>query len=77
MRMPTSLAASGVADLGASYGLARRAAECSWGEAYSLFRRSGLDWSMRLLFAIVHYYKAGDGRHGFSADPKPGSIFGA
>lgn len=27
---------------------------------------------MRLLFAVVHYYKAGDGRHGsLSADPKP------
>ena len=28
--------------------------------------------SMRLLFAIVHYYKAGDGRHGsLAADPRP------
>ena len=27
---------------------------------------------MRLLFAVVHYYKAGDGRHGsLAADPKP------
>ena len=27
---------------------------------------------MRLLFAIVHYYKAGDGRHGsLAADPRP------
>tara|TARA_B100000674_G_scaffold335459_1_gene280201 strand:+ start:1015 stop:1890 length:876 start_codon:yes stop_codon:yes gene_type:complete len=27
---------------------------------------------MRLLFAIVHYYKSGDGRHGsLAADPKP------
>ena len=25
---------------------------------------------MRLLFAVVHYYKAGDGRHGsLAADP--------
>ena len=35
-------------------------------------RRGGLGWSMRLLFAVVHYYKAGDGRHGsLAADPKP------
>ena len=28
--------------------------------------------SMRLLFAIVHYYKSGDGRHGsLAADPRP------
>ena len=27
---------------------------------------------MRLLFAVVHYYKAGDGRHGsLAADPRP------
>ena len=27
---------------------------------------------MRLLFAVVHYYKAGDGRHGsLAADPGP------
>ena len=27
---------------------------------------------MRLLFAVVHYYKSGDGRHGsLAADPKP------
>ena len=27
---------------------------------------------MRLLFAIVHYYKAGNGRHGsLAANPKP------
>ena len=27
---------------------------------------------MRLLFAVVHYYKAGDGRHGsLAADPEP------
>ena len=35
-------------------------------------RRSGLGLSMRLLFAVVHYYKAGDGRHGsLAADPRP------
>ena len=27
---------------------------------------------MRLLFAVVHYYKSGDGRHGsLAADPRP------
>ena len=29
---------------------------------------------MRLLFAIVHYYKAGDGRHGHSRCPGPMSL---
>ena len=36
----------------------------SWLEAYSLFKLQWVGPLMRLLFAVVHYYKAGDGRHG-------------
>ena len=32
--------------------------------SYSLFTPEGLGRHMRLLFAVVHYYKSGNGRHG-------------